>query len=93
MKIDIVFAGLNLNIVIEKKTPERCTFYGWCLWKQGTINDFIVETWMLFAPPYQHFWLRACADPTWTKTAPRKWIQFTWKQNGSNHESHLGTDK
>jgi len=31
MKIDIVFADLNLNIVIEKKTPEKCTFYGWCL--------------------------------------------------------------
>jgi len=30
MKIDIVFAGLNLNIV-EKKTPEHCMFDGWCL--------------------------------------------------------------
>jgi len=28
MNIDIVFAGLNLNIVIEKKTPEKCTIYG-----------------------------------------------------------------
>jgi len=27
MNIDIVFAGLNLNIVIEKK----CTICGWCL--------------------------------------------------------------
>jgi len=29
------------------------------------------------------------ADPTWTKTAPRKWIKCTWKWNGSNHEFHL----
>jgi len=28
MNIDIAFAGLNLNIVIEKKTPEKCTIYG-----------------------------------------------------------------
>jgi len=28
MEIDFVFAGLNLNIDIKKKTPEKCTFYG-----------------------------------------------------------------
>jgi len=28
MKTDFVFAGLNLNIIIQKKAPERCTFYG-----------------------------------------------------------------
>jgi len=24
----------------------------------------------------------------WTKRAARKWTQFTWKQNGSNHKFH-----
>jgi len=24
MKIDFVIAGLNLNIIIQKKTPEKC---------------------------------------------------------------------
>jgi len=28
MKTDFVFTGLNLNIIIQKKAPERCTFYG-----------------------------------------------------------------
>jgi len=28
MKIDFVFAGLNQNTDIEKKMPEKCTFYG-----------------------------------------------------------------
>ena len=31
-------------------------------------------------------------DPTWRKTAPRKWIQFTRKRNGSNHKFHLDTE-
>jgi len=31
------------------------------------------------------FSVHDCADPTWTKTAPRKRMQFTWKRNGSNH--------
>jgi len=35
------------------------------------------------------FSVRNCADPTWTKTAPRKWIHFTWKRNYSNHKFHL----
>ena len=30
--------------------------------------------------------------PTWTKRAPRKSIQFTWKRNDSNHEFHLDTE-
>jgi len=28
MKTDFVFTGLNLNIIIQKKAPERCTFHG-----------------------------------------------------------------
>jgi len=28
MKIEILFAGLNLNMIIQKKTPEKWTFYG-----------------------------------------------------------------
>jgi len=33
-----------------------------------------------------------CGEPTWAKTAPRKWIQFKWKRNSSNHEFHLDTE-
>jgi len=27
--MDFVFAGLDLNIIIQKKTPQKCTFYRW----------------------------------------------------------------
>jgi len=31
MKMEFLFAGLNLNIIIQKKVPVKCTVYGWCL--------------------------------------------------------------
>jgi len=33
--MDFVFAGLNLNIIIWKKAPEKCTFCGWCYKNKG----------------------------------------------------------
>jgi len=39
-----------------------------------------------------HFPYTIVLAPTWTKRAPRKWIQFTWKRNDSNHEFHLDTE-
>ena len=30
MKIDFVLSGLNLEINIQKKTAEKCRFYGYC---------------------------------------------------------------
>jgi len=38
------------------------------------------------------FSVHNCAYPTSTKTAPWKWMQFTWKRNGSNHKFHLDTE-
>jgi len=35
MKIDFLLTGLNLNIIIQKKEPENCTFYGWCFKNKG----------------------------------------------------------
>ena len=51
---------------------------------------------LVFCPGRHPTSLRPCvhtsAGPIWTKTAPRKWIQITWKRNGSNHEFHLDTE-
>jgi len=30
MKADFLFVGLKLNTIVQEKTPETCTFYGWC---------------------------------------------------------------
>ena len=38
------------------------------------------------------FPVHSCVNPTWTKTALRKWIQFAWKRNCSNHKFHLDTE-
>jgi len=27
---NFLFVGLNLNAIVQEKTPERCTFHGWC---------------------------------------------------------------
>ena len=31
--------------------------------KTQGIKQSNVETWLLFAPPYQNFWLRVCVQP------------------------------
>jgi len=28
MKEDFLFVGLNLNTIVQEKTPETCTFHG-----------------------------------------------------------------
>jgi len=30
MKADVLFVGLNLNTIVQEKTPETGTFHGWC---------------------------------------------------------------
>jgi len=35
MKMEFLFAGFNLNIIIQKKGPEKCTFCGWCFKNKG----------------------------------------------------------
>jgi len=30
MKAKFLFVGLNLNTIVQEKTPETCTFHGWC---------------------------------------------------------------
>ena len=30
MKADFLFVGLNLNAIVQEKTPETFTFHGWC---------------------------------------------------------------
>jgi len=34
MKADFLFVGLNLNTYVQEKTPETCTFHGWCFKKE-----------------------------------------------------------
>jgi len=29
MKADFLFVGLNLNPIVQEKTPETCTSHGW----------------------------------------------------------------
>jgi len=59
MKIDFAFAGLNLNIIIQRKRTRKMHVLGIMLVKTRGIKYLNVETWILFAPPYQNFWLRA----------------------------------
>jgi len=35
MKTEFLFFGLNLNINIQKKAPEKCRFCVWCLKNNG----------------------------------------------------------
>jgi len=41
---------INSTSLSRKKTPEKCTFYGWCF-KNKRIKYLNTETWLLFAPP------------------------------------------
>jgi len=49
MKIYILFAGINLNLIIQKKAPENVCFMDDALKTRG-IEYLNVETWLLFAP-------------------------------------------
>jgi len=31
MKANILFVGLNPDTNVQEKTPEICTFHGWCI--------------------------------------------------------------
>jgi len=46
LKTDFLFAGLNPNTVVQKKTPDKCTFYGCCFKNMWHSN---VETQLLCA--------------------------------------------
>jgi len=50
MKIDFLFTGLNLNIIIRKKSTRKMHILWIMLAKTMGIKYFNVETWMLFAP-------------------------------------------
>jgi len=41
--------------------------------KTMSIKYFNVETWMLFAPPYRSFWLRACSQDAQGSASERKY--------------------
>jgi len=43
----------------EKQVPEKAHFIGDAS-KSRDIIYLNVETWLLFAPPHQNFWLGAC---------------------------------
>ena len=70
MKADFLFASLNQKRTIQK---NRCQN------KEHFMDDVILETrgiiylnvesWFLFAPSYQNFWLRAC----WGPPDPGRW--------------------
>jgi len=51
MKIDFAFAGLNLNIIIQRKRTRKMHVLGIMLVKTRGIKYLNVETWILFAPP------------------------------------------
>jgi len=53
-KIDLLFACLNLDLIFQKKAPEKCAFHGLGFKSKGTkyVN---IETWLLFGPPLSKF--------------------------------------
>jgi len=57
MKINFVFAGLNLNTIIQRKKRQKNVLWT-MLAKTKGIKYFNGETWMLFDHYYQNFWLR-----------------------------------
>jgi len=42
MKADVLFAGVNVNIIIQKKAPEKSTFCGWRFKNKG---HYIFKCW------------------------------------------------
>jgi len=62
MKRDFAFAGLSLNIIIQKSDQKNARFMN-NAWKTRGVGYFNVETWMLFALPYQNSSLRASIKP------------------------------
>ena len=50
-KTDFLFAGLNLNIIIQKKKCQKKAHFVDDILKTRGIVYLNVETWLLFAPP------------------------------------------
>jgi len=51
MKADFLFDGLNLNTCVEEKTPETCTFHGWCFKKRSIKNIWMLKLGCCFPQP------------------------------------------
>jgi len=67
MKIDFLFAGLNLNIMIQKKSARKMHVLWITILKTRGIN-FNVETWILFALRIKiSGYASAFANPSWFK--------------------------
>ena len=61
-KMDYVFAGLKLNILL-KKSARKMHFSWMMLRKQRALNNQMLRLGCcLSPPPYQNSWLRACSE-------------------------------
>jgi len=50
MKTDFLFVGLNLNTIVQEKTPKPCTFHGCCFKNKKHQKYINVKTRLLFSP-------------------------------------------
>jgi len=50
MNTNFLFVGLNLNTIVQEKTPKTCTFHGWCFENKKHQKYINVETRLLFSP-------------------------------------------
>ena len=50
MKANFLFVGLNPHTNVLEKTPEICTFHGWCFKNKEHQKYLKVETRLLFSP-------------------------------------------
>jgi len=50
LKANFLFASLNPNTNLQEKTPEICTFRGWCFKNKKHQKYLNVETGLLFSP-------------------------------------------
>jgi len=55
MKADFLFVGLNMNAMIQEKTPEISTFHVWSFKNKEHQKYLNVETRLLFSPPLIKF--------------------------------------
>jgi len=58
MKADCLFAGFNLNRIIQQQGQKKAHFMNDALQTRGNIY-LNVEAWLMFAHPYQNFSLCA----------------------------------
>ena len=59
MQTDFLFVGLTRSIILQKsKCQNKAHFMDDAFLKTRGIRYSNVESWFLFAPPYQNFWLR-----------------------------------